>query len=188
MTDAVVRLWLKVADATALTARETLQRGLGYGRAVGDIARSDLWVFRWRGTVEPRSLLGPLTLDTNLLQNPNKHQVEIAVEDERLTPRGSVWVLVSTPGQGQGMEETLVRHRLVRGKIPAVRRARLWELTLEGDPEVRRRLAEEITVVRSRKQGLLANPHVEDWRVFTEPPSAGGIAGAIAFPEHAVAG
>ena len=42
MTSAVIRLWLKVMDPTALTARETLQRALGYGRRVRDVARSEV--------------------------------------------------------------------------------------------------------------------------------------------------
>ena len=37
MTEAVVRLWLKVNDPTALTAHETLQRALGYGRTVAGV-------------------------------------------------------------------------------------------------------------------------------------------------------
>ena len=175
MTDAVVRLWLKVADATALTAREALQRALGYGRTVRAVSRSELWAFRWEMPTEARPVLARLARDTNLLLNPNKHHMEIVTGPERLSPRGNVWVLVSTAGDGAEMEETLVRHHLVGGAAPRVRRGTLWELDLDAPAEDLRRLAEEIAVTRSRTAGLLANLQVEDAAVFETAPAAAEI-------------
>jgi phosphoribosylformylglycinamidine (FGAM) synthase PurS component len=179
MIHAVVRRWLKVADPTALTARETLQRPLAYGRGVEDVARSELWVFVWEQEPAPREVLDRLAGETNLLQNPNKHRIEIAVGEERVRPRGNTWVLVSSPGAGKDLADTLTRHRLVKGEVPRTGRGQLWELTLGGEEGERRRLAEEIAVVQGRKQGLLANPHVEDARVFESPPTASDMADAL---------
>jgi hypothetical protein len=179
VTAAAVRLWLKVADATALTACEALQRALGYGRAVRSVRRSDLWAFRWSAPVEAAEVLGRLARETNLLLNPNKHHLEIRVGEAKLEPRGNVWVLVATPGDGTELEETLVRHRLAGGTAPRVRRGTLWELDLDADPPERIRLAGEIAVTRSRTSGLLANPHVEDAVVLAEPPSAARVVASL---------
>jgi hypothetical protein len=180
MTEAVVRLWLKVNDPTALTAHETLQRALGYGRAVAGVSRSEVWGFRWREAVDPMPVLERLARETNLLLNPNKHRMEIAVGGGALAPRGNVWVLVWTAGEGSGLEETLRRHRLLSGGVPVARRGTLWELDLAGPPAERAGLAEEIAVARERGRGLLANPHVADVRIFGVPPDAASVVGALA--------
>lgn len=187
MTDAVVRLWLKVNDPTALTALETLQRALGYGRGVAGVSRSEVWGFRWLETIDPAPVLERLARETNLLQNPNKHRMEIAVGPGALAPRGNVWVLVWTAGEGSDLEETLRRHRLLSGSVPAVRRGTLWELDLAGGPAERARLAEEIAVTRERGRGLLANPHVADLRIFGAPPDAASVVRALAGESAAAA-
>ncbi len=179
MSDAVVRLWLKVNDPTALTAHETLQRALGYGRVVAGVGRSEVWGFRWTGAADPAPVLERLARETNLLLNPNKHRMEIAVADGALAPRGNVWALVWTQGEGSDLEETLRRHRLLAGELPQVRRGTLWELDLACPPEDRVRLAEEIAVARERSRGLLANPHVSGTRVFAEPPTAAAVVLAL---------
>jgi len=184
MTSAVVRLWLKVMDPTALTARETLQRALGYGRRVRNVARSEVLAFQWNENADAPGLLGKLAESTNLLQNPNKHRYEIVTGDEPVSPRGNVWVLVSTPGAGSGMEATLSRHHLVGGETPRVRRSQLWELDLDAGNGELVNLAEEIAITRERKKGLLANPHVEDVTVFSSPPTAQDLVRALAFEGH----
>jgi hypothetical protein len=182
MSVVVLRRWLKVADPTALTARETLQRGLGLGRAVEDVNRSELVLLRWDGSREPRDAVDRvrrLASGTNLLLNPNKHFLEVRAEGEPLTPRGNQWVMVWRPGEGAGLEETLRRRRLVGGEAPAVRSALLWELALAGDAGERRERAESITRLRSRQEGLLANPELQDARIFDAAPTAAGIAAAL---------
>jgi len=176
MIDAAVRRWLKVGDPTALTARETLQRALAYGRTVEEVSRSELWCFRWDDEPAPRDVLERLARDTNLILNPNKHRMEIAVEEEALHPRGNAWVMVSVPGAGAELGGTLGRHRLVEGAPPATRRAVLWELTLGAAGDEAAALAAEIATARERKRGLLANPHVEDAVVFRAPPTARELA------------
>jgi phosphoribosylformylglycinamidine (FGAM) synthase PurS component len=187
MTDAVVRLWLKVIDPTALTARETLQRALAYGRKVRSVARSEVWVFRWEDEPDGASILSRLAQESNLLQNPNKHHYEIAVREETISPRGNIWVMVSTPGVGSGMESTLSRHHLVSGDIPQVRRAELWELDLDAEGKELVQLAEEIAITREHKRGLLANPEVEDVAVFPNPPTAAEVARELSFEEQKAA-
>jgi phosphoribosylformylglycinamidine (FGAM) synthase PurS component len=176
VTDAVVRVWLKVVDPTALTARETLQRPLGYGRSVTDVARSEVWGFRFRSEAAPRSVLERLVAATTLLANPNKHRVEIRVGEESLSPRGNAWVLVHTPGAGGDLARAAARHRLLSGETPVSARGILWELDLAAAPAERPPLALEMAVARERRRGLLANPHVEAAHVFVAPPTAAALA------------
>ncbi len=180
MTEAVVRLWLKVTDPTALTARETLQRALGYGRHLRAAARSQIWAFRWDEAVDARELLGRLAVDTNLLLNPNKHLYRIAVDGEPVEPRGNAWVLVWVSGEGNETEDVLRRHRLLPGTPPRILHGVLWELDLDAAEVERERLAGEIAVTRERGKGLLANPHVEDARVFIRPPTAAELVRTLA--------
>jgi len=179
MTGAVLRRWLKVADPTALTARETLQRALGMGRAVEAVDRSELFALRWPGPVEAVAHVSRLAAKTNLLVNPNKHFLEVRSGEERITPRGNLWVMVWRRGEGSGIEETLRRRHLLDGEAPAVRRALLWELHLAGDAAERKSRAETITWLRSREEGLLANPELQEAHVFAAGPSAEEIAGFL---------
>jgi hypothetical protein len=87
--------------------------------------------------------------------------------------------MIWRPGEGAGLEETLRRRRLAEGEAPAVRSALLWELALAGDAGERRERAESITQLRSRQEGLLANPELQDSRIFDAPPTAAGIAAAL---------
>jgi len=179
MIHAVARRWLKVVDPTALTARETLRHALGFGNQVKAIARSEVFAFGWEETVAPREILERLARETNLLQNPNKHHLEIAVGNEPLRPRGNVWVLVTREGQGASLGETLARRRLVPGNAPRTGRGTLWELSLEGDSAERGVLARRMAVVRGRREGILSNPHVEDAEVFEVAPTAAAVAGFL---------
>ena len=187
MTVAVVRRWLKVPDPTALTARHALQHLLGYKTSLEDLARAELLVFRWDDAVNARALLSRLARETNLLQNPNKHEFEIVAGLERLNPRGNAWVLTSEPGSGDAIATSIARRRLLPGEPPRVARAVLWELTLAASAGGRSVMAREIAETRSRNAGLLANPHLEDLSIFETAPTAQEIADVLAW-EGAEAG
>jgi len=175
MTGAVLRRWLKVADPTALTAREALQRGLGLGRAVEEVHRSELFALRWAGAVDAVPMVRQLAANTNLLVNPNKHFLEVRTGEERLEPRGNLWVMIWTEGEGEVLADTLERRNLLEGDSPRLRRALLWELQLSGEPTERRERAESITWLRSREQGLLANPELQEAHIFEGAPGAAEI-------------
>jgi hypothetical protein len=170
MTSVVLRRWLKVADPTALTAREALQRGLGLGRAVEEVHRSELFALRWAGSVDGVPLVRQLAAKTNLLVNPNKHFLEVRAGEERLEPRGNLWVMIWTVGDGEALAETLERRNLLHGDTPRLRRALLWELQFSGEAGERRRRAESITWLRSREEGLLANPELQEAHIFEAAP------------------
>ena len=181
MTFAVLRRWLKVPDPTALTARDTLQRLLGFAGVLRNVERSEVFAFRWEDAVPARAMLDRLARDTNLLQNPNKHFFEIAVGSESLRPRGNVWVLTHEAGNGAEMGSVLSRRRLVEGEPPEVARGVLWELTGPDDRGTLSRMAAEIAETRGRRAGLLANPHLEDMTIFSDVPVAMDMAEAFAW-------
>jgi hypothetical protein len=173
MNGVVVRRWLKVADPTAVTARETLQRALGRGREVTEVHRSEVTALTWGGN--PPGAFGEvetLTGSTNLLLNPNKHFHEIVEGKGGFHLRGNAWVMVSDPDQGSALGSTLARRRLLPFSLERVRSATLWELTLEGDEATRPAKVREIAVSRRRDTGLLGNPHSEDIVVFDTAPDA----------------
>jgi len=181
MTLAVLRRWLKVPDPTALTARDTLQRWLGFADVLRDVERSEVFAFRWEEAVAARGILERLATDTNLLQNPNKHCFEIAVGSEALHPRGNVWVLTHEAGNGADIGSVLERRRLVDGEPPQVARGVLWELTGPTDRGTLSRMAAEIAETRERRAGLLANPHLENVTIFSDAPTAMDMAEAFVW-------
>jgi len=177
---AVVRRWLKVADPTAITALEALQRALGYGRAIRGVSRSEVIAFSWGdGASEGTKDLERLARETNLVFNPNKHFMEIRTGAEPLHPGGNAWVLVYEPGDGADLSDAVARRRLLTSPPDAVRRGVLWELDLEGSTETVRSMAEEIAVTRSRTSGLLANPHHQRIRVLDASPTAADLAALL---------
>jgi len=181
---AVIRRWLKVADPTAITARETLQRALQFGRRVEDVERSELFCVVWDTPQQgAEAMLEGLAVETTLISNPNKHRVEVAVGGDAVHPRGNVWVLVWEPGDGAGLEAAVRRLGLLAEPPARIRQAVLWELALDGSPAEVADRAREIAVARSRTSGLLANLQYQRAEVFTRPPTASQIVSRVTAPE-----
>jgi len=172
---------LKIPDVTAITARNTLQRRLGYGEILRDLEREDYWAI----TVEvpdaaaAEQLGTELAERTNVFVNPNKHTYRLTVGQAR--PEGAppreaepgqagpetVRVLTGFLGDATArLTQDALQTRLGYGDtIVNVERGTLWNLTLRADnPEQARQIAEEITVTRGGQQGLLINPHSQWWR------------------------
>lgn len=180
MTAAVVRTWLRVADPTALTAREALRAMRVPGGRIEDVARSWIWTFAWSEPAEARPLLERLARETNLLVNPNKHAWTIATGEASLPPRGDAWVLVHQDGEGEELGETLKRRRVPGFPPAATRRGTLWELRIAGSEAERREALESVAVARSREAGLFANPEIDAAHLFLSPPGAQELIGALA--------
>ena len=175
---ALVRRWLKTADATAITAHRALQRDLGYGKKVARVYRSEVFSLEWEDDQPAaQERVRALVLDTNLMLNPNKHFMELVFGAEPLTPRGNAWVLVAEPDAGGRLLHTINKRHLLPFRLAQVHRGTLWELDLAGDdPQA---LAGDMAVTRSRKQGLLGNPHIEGIHVLSSPPTATALAGLM---------
>ena len=176
---------LKIPDVTAVTARNTLQRRLGYGEVLRDLQREDYWALTVQADSEAaaRDLGIALAERTNVFVNPNKHTYQLNV---RRTPEieapgspgspplagsssglTSVRVLTGFLGDASAsMTQEALQGRLGYGQVvQAVERGTLWTLTLNtANAPQARQWAEEMVVTRGGQQGLLVNPHSQWWR------------------------
>lgn len=172
---------LKIPDVTALTARRTLQRRMGFGEQLLDLTRAD-W---WRLELDAPDLDAALALgrelaeQTNCFVNPNKHVYQVC---ERFVPppapTGSVIGVLCGFHDDPAGELTLaaLRGRLgYADRVYGVERGTLWLLHLaETDPARARELAEAITVTVDHRGGLLVNRHSMWWRWADEEVGARG--------------
>ncbi|MBI2300431.1 MAG: hypothetical protein HYU66_16070 [Armatimonadetes bacterium] len=163
---------LKIPDVTAITARRTLQRRMGYAEVLAELTRADWWRI---GVVAAdqaaaRALGRELAEETNCFVNPNKHVCRVVTAVD-LPPAGPgqslLGVLTGFVGEATGdMTAAALRGRLGYGdRVTAVERGTLWTFRLnEPDADRARALVEEITISRGRESGLLVNPHSMWWR------------------------
>jgi hypothetical protein len=155
-------------DLTAVTALETLRRGLGYGNTLEALNRADLWGV-WTATEgeELLKLSGALVSGTSVFINPNKHRwrswagehdgADLACE----CAWSLVWALDDTDGRAA---LATLRSSGFRRTVTWVAKGTLWTIRAASsarDKELD--LAEEITVATHRDRGLLANPHIHKW-------------------------
>lgn len=164
---------LKIPDVTAVTARQALQRRMGYGQVLADLRRADWWRLELDvpGPAAALALGRELAEQTNCFVNPNKHVYECVA---RVTPPpagdGARAVCVLTGFRDEALAELTaqaLRGRLGYGeRIAGLEHGTLWTLTLnEPDAARARELAERMTLSDRRDSGLLANPHSMWWRL-----------------------
>ncbi len=175
---------LKTLDTTALTAKDTLQRDMGYGSILGSISREDYWAV----TVEEADEAGAGRLakefagGTKIFVNPNKHVYRAAVRKEGDPPAAGflpggkpsggihqVCVLVQYREDEKAMlvRETLRKTLGYGEKVREVARGTLWTMGIrEGSRDEALARAEEIALTRGIGQGLLVNPHSQMYEIL----------------------
>ena len=169
---------LKTNDTVALTARNTLEKDMGYEKIVRDLQREEYWLIHAAcgDQREARWLAKELAEKTKIFVNPNKHTYHARVD-------GEGEVSEDPPGRGLQKVKVLTQYRedqkarltldtLQRtlgygDKILGVERGTLWTLVLraEGLQEARR-VAEEVALTRGIDSGLLANPHSQTYAIL----------------------
>lgn len=169
---------LRNADPTALTARECLQRSLGYGARLAGLGRSVLWELTGPSGSEAAALIDRLRRSGEIW-NPNKETGLVRLPGESAGNLGQLF------RQGEGRELFLAwdpERDIARqagtllgskGKGWRLARGVLWILEWrEEDPEIRSRLSEEAVLCRGARSGLLVHPHLQDYRRITgdDPP------------------
>ncbi len=176
-----LRVKLKTADTVALTAKNTLQRDLGYESVLMDLQREERWVIQAEAeNVQAAEEFGKeLATVTKIFVNPNKHTYALRVsESESAKPspqeRGEresyeLRVIISYRQDEQAVSarDTLRNTYGFGDKIKDVGRSMLWELVLNAEnPDSARKIAEEITLTSGMDRGLLANPHSQTYVVL----------------------
>jgi phosphoribosylformylglycinamidine (FGAM) synthase PurS component len=166
---------LKIPDVTALTAGNAIRRRLGYEDVLSALNRADY--YRIDVDVDDReaaeALVSEMAEETNLFVNPNKHVYELRSPDERGKGAGDdgewlVNVLVTSPDDSSGDNiASALNGRLGYGEVSAVETGVLWSMRIVADSEDKaREVAESITVTRSQSQGILMNPHFQEYEVW----------------------
>lgn len=166
---------LKIPDVTALTAGNAIRRRLGYDEVLSSLERADY--YRMDLDVKERDLAEKLVREmaeeTNLFVNPNKHTYDVQFPDERgananVDGEWLVNVLVTSPDDtsGDGIASALTG-RLGYGQVADVETGVLWTMRIRAESEAEaREVAENITVTRSQSQGILMNPHFQEFEMW----------------------
>lgn len=197
MTSVLLTTRLKVADPTALTALATLRDRLGLAGQLARLSREELFLFEISDRpAGARRLVEELARQTNLFLNPNKHTFRLAASDEPAGPAAEspagappeAWLLVWTPGDGDGLGDSLERHTGARA-VRRIRRAWLWRLTAETgvSPAAFSDVVARAGVVESRHRGFLAHPAFEECRLYGSRPTVYDIDSALLKPVESVA-
>ena len=166
-------------DLVAATALDTLSRKMGLGDALESLRRETLWLLSFdceRGRAA--ALTTALAGNTGIFVNPNTHR-HVVVEPGEAIPHGradcmeSVAVALWSYDDPQtGPVEAAVKERMKVTELVALRRMTVWWPGIRPEKAGGRRPADvalSLVETRSRKEGLLANPHSEGWYVVESP-------------------
>ncbi len=168
---------LKIPDVTALTAASSIRRRLGYDEVLKELRRSDYYSLDLN-TTDPQAadrLAQELAEKTNLFVNPNKHSYEVRSPQQHSgapLQQDGLWRVEVLVTDAEGAEADDIQQALTQRlgygeQVAAVRRGILWVLLLAADSaEEARRIAEDITVTTARDQGVLINPHFQNWEII----------------------
>ncbi len=165
-----VLVTLKIHDATASTAQNTIRRRMGLTE-VSRLERAEWWKAEFADScADAETRLRELVERTSIFMNPNKHRYEI-VSGATVPPAsaGAARVLVVDREDtiGKAAQEAAVAHPLSGGALRSLARGILWTVTAEpGKGKSSREIAELLAVSTHRTAGLLANPHYQDATVL----------------------
>ncbi len=162
---------LKIPDVTALTAKNALQRRMGYAEILKDLRREDYYLLEVQGDkASARELVTKLAEDTNYFVNPNKHAFTVCPwgewPGEGDNGVQTVRLLVTDPADTWAEGTTAALRERTGGQVQSVERGIMWTLRLAADSaEAARKMAEEIAVTKRIDQGLLVNPHFQEYHI-----------------------
>ncbi|MDD3642031.1 MAG: hypothetical protein PHQ19_00985 [Candidatus Krumholzibacteria bacterium] len=195
---ATAQLWvrLKVIDLVVQTAWITLTETMGFAEDLRGMLRYAWWLFDADGP-GAAAVSGAIDREIRMdsaFTNQNKHRYRLAVEagGERVVT-GDLDLDADRPGAGEGV---FVCDLLVTGKaggrdagwvdrlgprlgevhLAGARSGEVWRMLVRADDAASAASkVEEMAVTRSRRHGLLVNPHYQGFALMrTEPAGAGG--------------
>ncbi len=180
------KLWvrLKVTDLVAQTAWMTLTDKMGFAGDLCGILRYSYWAMEAEGESAGavcEAIDREIRMDS-AFTNQNKHFYSLAVSGggdeaasgdlriDRDFPRGECGgrifacdLFVSEQGGGKdGGYASRLNTRLAGAKVTGIRSGEVWRILVRAeDAEEATRKVEEMAGTRSRKHGLLLNPHYQ---------------------------
>ncbi len=167
---------LKIPDVTALTAASALRRRMGYAEVLHDLQRADYYALHLQVDSQQTALAlaEELADKTNLFVNPNKHTYELRIAGQRgaPVPEDGVWPVEVLVTDAEGAEAEDIQQALHERlgyveQVQSVAQGTLWIMKLSApDAEAATQLAQQITITQARAEGLLINPHFQDWKIL----------------------
>jgi hypothetical protein len=171
---------LKTADTVALTAKNTLQRDMGYESVLLDVRREERWIIQVQAEdLQTAEKFGREFAATRIFVNPNKQtcalkvaesgQAKLSAQKQDEEEPYEVGVIVSYYRDGKAVSaRDALRHTYgYGGRIGDVERGVLWKLLLNAQSlDSARKTAEDIALTSSMNSGLLANFHSQTYVVL----------------------
>lgn len=172
---------LKTTDLAALTAKNTLQRDMGYSKVLRDLKREDYWLIsvECKTKEEAKELADELANKTKIFVNPNKHTYTIRIrendakirEKKRDIDKGlyDIGVLVSYNEDSKACltKDTLCKTLGYGDRVSDVKTGIIWRLVIDAEDEKKaKEMASEIVVTKELKKGLLINPHSQSYKIL----------------------
>ena len=141
---------LKVPDATAITALQTLQK-IGFSK-IKDIKRADYYKFVTEDNEE--KFKGNIC-KVDILVNANKHNYEFS-----LTKSENSKILVKNINDGGSGLLAVLKNRLGFKNIKSVEKSVLWNLTIDADEKDARKIADKAA------KELLVNENYQEFAIL----------------------
>ena len=176
----VIRVFvtLKITDNVARTALHTLHTRLGCP-SVSRLQRSEFWELHFPRLEETQALqvTERLVHQTALFMNPNKHLCKIEVHPRSVQDNSaaaspfpsdaSILVSDRIDGKADGTLEFLRGHTAPSEHPSNLLRGIWWDLQFShSDKSHIQETVSSLAVAQSRHEGLFANPHYQDHRLF----------------------
>jgi len=169
-------------DLVALSAFDTFVRKMGYEGLLLSLCREELWILHF--DLDDRKageLTEMLVNKTGIFVNPNTH-TNVVVRPNEMLPHGrrsgreDLAIAVWSPEDPQTEPVTVaVKERMGVQNLKALKRLILWWPRFTegvggeedtGSATSEREIASSMVATRSRKEGLLANPHYQCWSII----------------------
>lgn len=171
-------VWHRVEDLIATTAEETIRNRHENGAKLETLSREEHWRFTFDGNAFP-ARLDDLVARSRLFVNPNKHAFRIVdePEDGRAFPGAIVRVRNREDIEGATAMHSL-RPLAGTEELTEVVFETVWFVRLAPsvEPDEIASLVESYAVTHTRHDGLLVNPHFQDWSLTVVPGTQGARA------------
>ena len=141
---------LKVPDATAITALQTLHR-IGYGK-ISNIDRADFYKFLIDGDTNK---FKEQISKVDILINANKHAYGFSIKNDT-----NIKILVKNIDDDLSSLLSTLKNRLGIKGIKKLEKATLWSLAINADEKGKKIIAEKAAAE------LLVNEHYQEFRIL----------------------